>query len=595
MPEKKSLKKTAAAVLVVCILIFAFYEVYYRYCNHIFYENLAGSHSWLIASTIKFVNNWLKDGALKLHFLNFEIPSSIEVTGIAGREPYVSYPTGSTLFAWVIAKLSGLDTIDCSFVKHMQQKCMLAETLMFGVFLYLFLYKNFKLSDNPTADRIIQIILAAFLAVFWMLLPANQYYLINSYFADQAVIMYVMAFVLLWYIRHIVSDYKNSCSHSVDRSCCGADGMLCGRENGKAGKGIKIVRIVLRVLETAVIFLGTFTDYYFWILIFIAFIFEMAADIINKKSFRVILTDALFYVIPVIAALAAYLWQLSYVDNWQEKLLATFLFRTGATDEVTAVGGMLKWNFCHAFADESLNLIVYYLVYMALIAVLAVILLIKRKSIKICFTDSSFAIVFIMIIGMWCQLALLSEHSAIHTFSMIKFGWLYVVNLLLPALLLDKILPEKSCSIAITETKSIRRNVVVIAVSVIFTMTVLNFPESIKKYYNSKYEHVTYPISDAIRENTDYNDVCFSYTVEYSWTPPHEVAVSGKCVYKISSAEELDTMFPELDENAGKILVIDKAAEFDEHETEAAAEQKKLADAGTIVYDDDRCTLVKLP
>ena len=63
-------------------------------------------------------------------------------------------------------------------------------------------------------------------------------------------------------------------------------------------------------------------------------------------------------------------------------------------------------------------------------------------------------------------------------------------------------------------------------------------------------------MAEFIRENTGYEDVCFSFTCEIPYEPPHDLTVSHKRVWQVETAEEVDTMFPALPGEAQKLLLV---------------------------------------
>ena len=101
------------------------------------YGSLTGIHSWLSASTLKYVNNWLEEGPGKLHFVNYESPDSIEFSTLEERWPYLSYPTGETFFVYSFAKLGGKTEIDLPFLKRFQLVCFWISLLLFALFAIL--------------------------------------------------------------------------------------------------------------------------------------------------------------------------------------------------------------------------------------------------------------------------------------------------------------------------------------------------------------------------------------------------------------------------------------------------------------------------
>ena len=138
----KGIILTTIFTIVGIILVLCF--VIPRYTN-----NLGGEHSWLSGSTIKFVNNWLDEGAANLNFTNYDSPSSIEFNGLGDRSPYLSYPTGETFFVYITARVLGREQISISFL-HIFQSIMFAiEAILLAIFVYYFLSRTVGIKKEP--------------------------------------------------------------------------------------------------------------------------------------------------------------------------------------------------------------------------------------------------------------------------------------------------------------------------------------------------------------------------------------------------------------------------------------------------------------
>ena len=96
-----------------------------------------------------------------------------------------------------------------------------------------------------------------------------------------------------------------------------------------------------------------------------------------------------------------------------------------------------------------------------------------------------------------------------------------------------------------------------------------------------------------MRDNTSYEHVCFSFSYSLPTNPPQELAVSRKKVYKIDNINELNTMFPNLNQQAIKIFVIDKSA-VSELTDEQNAVQNELRNSNNVFFEDERFCLLEL-
>lgn len=543
---------TVLILVVLTGIIFTVFQVFYM--PHDF-DNLGGKHAWVSGSTIKYVNMWLDEGAGKLHFTNMEKFPSIETATFDDRGPYVSYPTGVTFMVWTAAKICGKTHIDVSFLKHFQLLMYGIESLMLSVFVYIFC--RFFLPINEKARVIISLLISA----LWITMPVNNWFLTNIYWTDMAVILWIIAYLLLESLSEL-------------------EGL------GKKQK------VLVEALKVMVIIAGVLTEYFFCIVVFLGFIFNIFYVYKTSDEHKIakVFKRSLLYVIPVIFALVIYIWQMSYTSDWVEQLLETFLHRTGVS-ETENISGMFGESFLNAITCSS-KARAAFLVLMELIWLGSLLLLaVKKKSKDFIINKSAIAVV-IMTIAPVFQLILFWNHSSIHQYSMVKVGMHIVGVLLLTTVALYRIFEDK------------KKSVYLFAASAAFVLAcilvAMGYPGRIKSFYEEKNKVLDYSIDRAINENVNYEDVCFSYTYLISNNPPMDICVSEKMVYVIQDESEMDTMFPTLPDNAGKVLVIDKTGKgsnaysnTEKTEEISVAEEKAVAD-GTVIYEDENCILVRM-
>lgn len=529
------------------------------------YDELQGTHSWLSGSTIKFVNNWLEETPQKLHFVNYESPDSIEFNETTERGPYISYPSGCTLFVYLVAKVFGKSAIDIGFLKHFQMMCFLLEILLFGLFVYRFLGRTGIESEKE------KVFVSFTTATFWSWLPTNVWYLANVYFADQCIILFVMAFLLLEYECY-----------------------FCKK---------KSLSVSLNFIKSLLILCGVLTDYYFWILAFVAFIIQIVLTVKSKKSIGQIIINSLWYAIPVILALCFYAYQLFSVPNWKSILFAKFEQRAGLVKSDTGAGAYntpkfiiksLISNFIYAFGlKENLKVLPLLLLVLYLFAKKADKS--EKNSNFIC-TEIIFSknglIIILGIISPIIQILLLKNHSAIHEFSQIKLGWIFAMLPIVVSLISMK---SNNFERKITYLGKIKisyfLNVFIISFLCIVFFTAVPFSSwSFRKSRMAEYHD--YHLAEILKNNTSFEHVCFSFSYEIPNNPPQELAISRKRVYKINSKEELESYFPNLNENAKKIFVIDKTA-LSNLTNEQIEVQLDLQNFNKIIYEDDRFCLLE--
>ena len=548
-------KKSATNFVLLSVLLTIVFVLSFKTMFKIDYENNNGLHNWLSGSTLKFVNNWLAETPQKLHFVNYEAPDSIEFNTLQEREPYVSYPTGVTFFVYFFARLTGHKSIDLSFLKHFQGICFWLEVLLLAFFVFRFLSRIGIKSEKE------KFFVTFFTSVFWMWLPTNAWYLANIYFADQCVILFVTAFLLVEYESLYAKD--------------------------------KPFSILLNILKSYLIFAGVMTDYYFWILVFVAFVFYLFMALKEKKPILKIAANSLWYIIPVILALGAFAYQLFSVPNWQDALKNRFLFRTGVSESrfntYDYLFDNLIDNFKFAFGLEGnarmlpmIALVIFACCYFADLKPTGVTFKnVMKKSVS-----GRNGVVFLVgFISPVLQVALLKSHSAVHEFSMIKFGWCFAV--------LPLIVSAVLCRMFDLEREKISKFSFFFTVLFLSMLVLTAVPFSSYDFYKSRSSQYPFDfdVAKVLREKTSYEHVCFSFSHEIPNNPPQELGASGKRVYKIKNIREMDTRFRSLKDGAKKILVIDKklSSKLQKAQKQAEADFRKFH---KIIYEDQSVCLV---
>ena len=553
--ELLSTKKSATNFVLVAILLTIVFVLSFKIMFRIDYENNNGLHNWLSGSTLKFVNNWLAESPQKLHFVNYEAPDSIEFNKLSERGPYVSYPTGETFFVYFFARLTGHKSIDLSFLKHFQGVCFWLEVLLLAFFVFRFLS---RIGIKSEKERFFATL---FTAVFWMWLPTNAWYLANIYFADQCVILFVIAFLLV--------EYESI--YSKDKS----------------------VSILLNIIKSYLIFAGMMVDYYFWILTFVAFVFYLFMAVKEKKSVLTIAANSLCYIVPVALALCAFAYQLFSVPNWQDALKNRFLFRAGATESRFNTYDYLfdnlidNFKFALGLAGNArmlpmIALVIFLFFYFADLKPTGVTF--KNIVTKSVFGKSG-VIFLVGFIAPVMQVALLKSHSAVHEFSMIKFGWCFaVIPLIVSAIL---------CRIFDFEREKISKFSLFFTITFLSMLVLTAVPFSSYDFYKSRSSQYKFDfdVAKVLREKTSYEHVCFSFSHEIPNNPPQELGASGKRVYKIKDIKEMNTKFRSLKQGAKKILVIDKklSSKLPKAQKQAEADFKN---SHKIIYEDKSVCLV---
>ena len=549
---------TAAILLVVSFLVL-FHIIY-----PVKFGNYGGKHMWLAGSTVKFINIWLQDGLLQDRFTFYESFRSVEFATAADRTPYVSYPTLMAVFPFLAAKLMGLSHIGLSFLKHFAIVCYAAEMLLFAALIQL------VLSDLKVGTPRVRAVMAFFTSLFWVLIPGNLWYQINVFWVDQAVIFWIHLYLFLEYL-HLRGGF-------ADRKR----------------------QILLSAGRTVVIFCGMLTDYYFWIFIFLAFVLRMIFLICRKREFKIILREACVYVLPVAAALGAFLWQLTHVAGWQEQLAAKFLERTGTESENNVLVDIFL-NFARTQADFSAHRAALLALLIAAACILSALAWkregVSKKSLE---ESASYAIILLGLISPAAQILFLKNHSAVHEYAIVKVSWIVAASILLLALGLAAYRRKSGARPQLTE----KRLLTSFLISVLLFLWLTNAPFNIRNFLDERDWDKQYPLAEYLYENAQYQDVYYTFTTPVKKNPPEQLAIAQKEVHLISSPEEIRTLYPDLPEEAEKYLVIQKDYIVEDPDLpitteEGLAEVRKweeeLLSNAEIVWEDDSCLIAALP
>lgn len=492
-------------------------------------DNMGGTHSWLSGSTIKFVNYWLEDGAKNLKFTNYESPASIEFNELDDRTPYLSYPSGETFFVFIFAKILGRSQISVSFLHKFQMIMFVIEALLLAGFVYYFLSRTIKLKKELG-----KIVISVLTAMLWVLLPTCSYYLLNVYYSDQCVILWVMAIILVEYLYRTSEKKKNT---------------------------------ILKVIRSIIVFSGLLIDYYFWILTFFLFVAEIWNVCLTKRKGerkKEIISILLWFGIPAILAVLLFYIQLIQTNDWFKIMTGKFAMRVVGRENDT-----LDWelatigkNFANAFSLDAV-MINYLLWIFAGIAIISLVLMTSKKKFKSLVTNPGISIVFFSIVAIVVQIYFLKQHSAIHEFSMIKVGWAVAILPILISLVITYAFGGAPNTSFHFFNKKIGAFSSVYAISFLMVCAVVGAPFSAIKFVNDRVEIVKYDFEEMVDENTDYNDVLFSFSKEIVMNPPQSLAISNKRIYKIKEVKDIEEKFPDLSSEAVKVLVVEKTAELD--------------------------------
>lgn len=564
------------SLLITAVLLAALFIGVFRISYPVDYDNLGGTHSWLSATTLTFVNNWLDEGPQALHFTNYNGRYSVEYRDLADRDAYVSYPTGTTLFVYTAAKLTGKEHIDISFLKHFQMVWYLVEAILLAWFAMLLTAGSGYRSASG------KVVIGFMTGAIWILMPVNVWYLSNVYFADQCVILWVMLFLPIEYMIRVKEKggwINGEAIHALSRA-----------ENRKRLRDGR-APLLLYVLRFIIIYTGMLIDYYFWLLVFMAFFTEFIGDLLNKRGLGRTVSRSMGYVIPVVAALLTFRWQVSGVENWRQMLYDRFVFRT--TDDIAGLEEV-RGFFRSAFTADSEEMMQWMIYYNLAILVLSIVYLIFHRGPGRLFKSSQCSILVTAFGAIVFHVLLLKQHSGVHEFSQIKISWWIAMMPVVAAILVLKILAPENWKTGVSRNPTLSWLMLLFMLTFSATLYITQIPSVDRAYYQFRNQQESYPIEEAIRDYTGYRDVCFSFTYEIPQTPPQKLAVAGKKVYHIDNLDEISDMFPDLWMDNGRLLMV-----MEKSGDELTPEQNEVLyaifDPEAVVAENSSCIIFEIP
>jgi hypothetical protein len=518
---KKSDLKRIPSVIALIVMISCGYSLFYNKAFSGY--DIQGKYIWLSASTVNFVNNWLKEGPVNLRFIMYEFPASIEFTGYAQRSAYISYPPGAMLPVYILAKVLNKAEIQVSFVKYFLILKFLLDTILVGLIFYsIFMIVLVEKRRNWA------LFASLVFALGWMLLPINLYYLRNVYFSDHCVITVVLFFTLL---------------------------EICGEHFSKKS-------LFFRCLYACFMFFialyGVLTDYYFLFVLFIAWLAKIIPMFKNKTSVRSIFASSLPYVLPVFSGLFLFWTQISTVPHYQEIILGRMQHRMFDGPDFT--GNKLVSIMCFFIRDYSFIGVV------VLVLLFVLFLFLLKKNNKLLFVKyrSLIRIFLIICIPPVLQVIALKQHSVVHEFSMLKFGLPVVFAVLISTLLVMELTKCLHSNIVINiENNGHIKNAGIPLFYIVSIVTLIVLVASLNQntyYFKLRIDEEisSYDREYLIKNNYNFNDVYFSFTESVEANPPYYLAISKKAIYKINASSEISERFPNLDGKARVLLLVNK-------------------------------------
>ncbi len=474
--------------ILLCIIVFIIIPL--KVLSPVDFQNADNYHEDLTAFSQNVVNNWLIDGITNDKFIMYCDFASVEFENNNNRCIYLSYPPGSLIPLYSIAKVNGQKEISISFIKYFIQFEYYISILLLGILFYLCL-KYIELQS-----RLAIIFLPVLFSSLWAFLPYNAYYMNNVYFTDQAVILLSISFFLV--------------------------------EIALYNKQLKRREFFLQILSCVILFTGILTDYYFYCIAFVAVCIRIMNNFREhqgKSLFFKLLSNTWFLMVSVVFASALFLIQLLNVPKGLELLAVTFFVRSGNGAEWGGIEVLARHlgNGCTILFIPVLISVTFFCLIFPLI----------RKN----YSEQKQVIInglSLIVLSPVLHTLILRQHSIIHEFSMLKYNlvFVYIIFILTCWLYINYINPRSDRSKKYS--KIFLKLIICLIIILIMAFQVYN-----QSFYKIRTKTVDHFVAKFIKENTNYYDVVYSPDYEINWNPPQNLAISKKRIYRIASLWEI--------------------------------------------------------
>lgn len=442
---------------------------------------------WLTPASQTIVNIWLIEGIVHDNFIMYKDFASVEFENNNNRNAYVSYPPGTLIPLYCIAKIIGAKEVSVRFVKSFVQFEYYLSIFILGIFFYV------CLQFIEIKSRLLKIALSIIFSLFWAFLPSNVYYMKNEYFSDQAIILLSIIF---FYIETLFSNKKF-------------------KEKGT----------LLQILSCIVMFAGVLTDYYFFCIAFVVICFRVINNFqkypgksISYKLFSN--TWSLF--ITALIATVIFIIQVLSVPNGLKSLALTFSIRSGAGEEWGGLAALAD-HFTGCFNVLSIPVLLF-------VTIFCLIFPFIRKH----YSEKKQVLVnwlSMIVLSTVLHTVILREHSIFHEFSMLKYNLVFTF-----------IIFTLTCWVYLNgyaEAAGRIKKYSKIMLIFIICFLVIGLKKLIiydHYYYERRIFRKDYSMAEFIRKNTNYYDVVYSPDYE---TKCQDVPISRKRIYNVSSLNEI--------------------------------------------------------
>ncbi len=451
---------------------------------------------------------WYREGPASVKFGSIMIPATIELKTLEERVIYGSYPVGFIVPPFLIAKIQGKEPSETLLLK-----INLIGQFLTGVCIFIILW--FASPYLPVPIRWLQSLLGA---AFIFYLPSALYWMQNLYFTDTFVIFPFTLFILL--------------------------------ELLEASDKYRVSRKILMAL-------GIWTDYLFWLLLFLVFLNRSLRGRYGKvRSLKDYLIRFLKDFWPAFLAVGVFLlhsFYLGAVENiinvasfrtspfeWSFQIMADFW--NGYWRGVVA-NDFNFWGLCLLWASLGFTLLLWLLSFTRCS-------LAQKNGVSLGLIDTLFYFTVTPILTIY----VLHKHSTFHAFTALKLCLTMAVAV---------------TALSIGWPSFFRRwrdkiysKIYAVAVGAAL-VAYLYFLCMVQPFYKNYFPPPSFELSEwgpLIDQHTGYNHLVFSSSLEYGvpW-PPQFIAYAMKMTNKVQNWDDIQNFIKARSlEGQVKIAVIEK-------------------------------------
>lgn len=495
--DSKKNNKNITNIVLILIALSVFTIAPLKYAFHVDLQNANSIFEKITAFSAMVVNNWLIDGITHDKFVMHGDFPSIEFEKNKNRKLYLSYPPGAFVPLYLVAKIAGKEEISTGFVKRFVQFEYYLAILLLGLLFYICLMV-LKIQFRPLV-----IILPIILSSLWAFLPFNFYFMRNVYFADEAVVLLFIIFLIIEILLY--------------------------------SKQFEKWVIPLHIISAVVLIIGMLTEYLFFFIVFVTFCVRSITSFQNRPEKSILynlFSETWILIVSTIIAVSLFIIQLLRIPYGLRWLVVTFQLRTDWSMNYDKIETLIH-HFGNGFTVFSIPILIFVTIFCVIFPFVRNHYS-KEKQIIISWVS-------IIVLSAVLHTVIFQQHSIVHEFSMLKYNLVFVF-------IIFSFLCWIYLSYKDSLGKVIKKHSAIILVSIAL-LIVLCLPGLI--IYNQTFYYVrtcqggyindgglcraNIPVSKFIRDNTNYYDVIFSpdYEIRYDIHFTNDLVISRKRIYKV--------------------------------------------------------------